>query len=163
PHHVQHDRAVLVRGRDVEEHQLVGALGVIRQGGLDGIAGVAQVEELDALDHAAFLDVEAGNDALGQHHAARIAASAAGRSVAARVPITTQATPASSTASTAATSRRPPPASTGTGRTASTILAMSAVCRGAPANAPSRSTTCRRSAPAAAQRSAIATGSSENT
>ena len=42
--------------------------------------------------------------------------------------------------------RRPRPAPA---RTASTILAMSAVWRGAPAKAPSRSTTCRRSAPSA--------------
>ena len=40
---------------------------------------------------------------------------------------------------------------------------MSAVWRGAPAKAPSRSTTCSRAAPSAVHLSAIATGSSENT
>ena len=34
---------------------------------LDRIAGVAQADEVDALDDAAVLDVEAGDDALGQH------------------------------------------------------------------------------------------------
>src|SRR5229473_1746997 len=40
---------------------------------------------------------------------------------------------------------------------------MIAVWTGPPPKAPSRSTTCRRGAPSAAQRSAMATGSSENT
>jgi hypothetical protein len=56
-----------VRGRDVEEHQLVGPLDVVREGGLDRIAGVAQVDEPHALDDATILHVEAGDDALGQH------------------------------------------------------------------------------------------------
>ena len=48
-------------------------------------------------------------------------------------------------------------------RIAATIFAMSALCRGSPANAPSRSTTCSRSAPSSHQLEATATGSSENT
>ena len=68
-HHVQHDPAILVGGGDVQEDQLVGALGIVGQGRLDRVAGVAQVHEADALDHAAVLDVQAGNDTLGQHQA----------------------------------------------------------------------------------------------
>ena len=34
---------------------------------LDGVAGVNMVEELDALDHAPAVDVETGDDALGEH------------------------------------------------------------------------------------------------
>ena len=67
-----------MRGVDVEEDQLVGALGVVGQRGLDRIAGVAQVEELHALDHAAVLDVQARDDALGEHQTALTAASASG-------------------------------------------------------------------------------------
>jgi len=45
--------------------EFVGAGGVIRDRRLDGIAGVAQIDEVGRpLDHAGpFLDVEAGNDA----------------------------------------------------------------------------------------------------
>ena len=53
--------------RNVQESQFVGAGGVIGDGRLDGIAGVAQIDEVDALDDAAVLDVEAGNDAGFQH------------------------------------------------------------------------------------------------
>src|SRR5206468_3841752 len=52
---------------------------------------------------------------------------------------------------------------TGTGATAAMIFATSAVWRGSPANAPSRSTTWSRSAPHCFQCTAIATGSSEKT
>ncbi len=56
-----------MRGGDVEEGELVGPLGVVARGDLDRIAGVAQPDEVDALDDAAVLDVEAGDDALRQH------------------------------------------------------------------------------------------------
>ena len=59
--------AVLVAGGDVEKAQLVGAGRVISGGRLDGIAGIHQVDEVDALDDAAVLDVEAGDDADLQH------------------------------------------------------------------------------------------------
>ena len=45
--------ALLVRRRDVEEDELVGALAVVVRGQLDRVAGVADVEEFDALDDAA--------------------------------------------------------------------------------------------------------------
>src|SRR4029077_11505557 len=67
PHHVQHGAAVFVGGGDVEKTKLVGAGGVIGDCRFDGIAGVAQIDEVDALDHAAVLDVEAGNDADLEH------------------------------------------------------------------------------------------------
>ena len=62
-HDVEQDAAVLVAGGDVEEAELVGARLVVGDGALDRIAGVAQVDEVDALDDAAVLDVEAGDDA----------------------------------------------------------------------------------------------------
>ena len=66
-----------VMSRNVE---LVGAGGVIGDRRLDRIAGVAQVDELDALDDTAVLDVEAGNDADLEHRrpSIRPARSAAG-------------------------------------------------------------------------------------
>ena len=64
------DQVALVAGRgDVEEGQLVGALLVVAGGDLDRIAGVAQLDEVDALDDAAGGDVEAGNDSFGEHAA----------------------------------------------------------------------------------------------
>ena len=71
-------------GGDVEEGELVGAGRVVSDRGLHRIAGVAQVDEIDALDHAAVLHVEAGNDADFEHQAlafaARISASASAAS-----------------------------------------------------------------------------------
>ena len=65
--HVEHDVAAFVAGADVEEDQLVGPLLLVAARDLDRIAGVAQVQEVDALDDAAAVDVETGNDPLGQH------------------------------------------------------------------------------------------------
>ena len=62
-------RSRLVAGRgDVEEGEFVGALLVVAARDLDRIAGVAQLDEVDALDDAAVGDVEAGNDAFGERH-----------------------------------------------------------------------------------------------
>ena len=67
PHHVEDGAAVFVARGDVEEAQLVGAGRVIGDGRFDRIAGVAQIDEIDALDDAAVFHVEAGNDADFEH------------------------------------------------------------------------------------------------
>ena len=54
-------------GGDVEEGELVGALLVVARGDLHRIAGIAQLDEVDALDDAAGGHVEAGNDAFREH------------------------------------------------------------------------------------------------
>jgi hypothetical protein len=64
---VEHGLAALVGGGDVEEHKFVGAGLVVFFGAFDGVAGVAQLDELDAFDDAPGMDIEAGDDALGQH------------------------------------------------------------------------------------------------
>ena len=56
-------------GGDVEEDDLVGALGVVAGGQLDRVAGVDQVDEVDALDHPAGVDVEAGDHPDAAHAA----------------------------------------------------------------------------------------------
>src|SRR5262249_18631931 len=57
------DRAApLVAGGDVEEDELVGPLPVVAGRELHRVAGVAQPDEVDALDHAAAVDVETGDD-----------------------------------------------------------------------------------------------------
>src|SRR5207237_5773351 len=77
--HVQDDRALLVRGGDVEEGELVGALGVVAGGRLHRVARVGQVDEAHTLHHAPALHVEAGDDAAGEHQAASATASASAR------------------------------------------------------------------------------------
>ena len=84
-------------------------------------------------------------------------------SSAARVPTMAHRAPASSTASTCAISRSPPPTSTGIAHRLRSWRAPARSAAGRPAKAPSRSTTCSRRAPASCQRRAIATGSSEKT
>ena len=59
--------ALLVRGGDVEKDHLVGALAVVAGGQLHRVAGVADVDEVGALDHPALVDVQAGDDALEVH------------------------------------------------------------------------------------------------
>ena len=66
-HHVVERVALLVAGGDVEEAQLVGALAVIDPRLLDRVAGIDEIDEVDALDDPAVLDVEAGDDAHLQH------------------------------------------------------------------------------------------------
>jgi hypothetical protein len=57
-----------VAGGDVEEGQLVGAGCVIGDGRLNGVAGIDEVDEIDALYDAAAGNVEAGNDTGLQGH-----------------------------------------------------------------------------------------------
>ena len=66
-HHVENDAAVLVARRDVEEGQFIGASPVIGNGRPHWIAGVAQIDEVDSLNDAAILHVEAGNQADLEH------------------------------------------------------------------------------------------------
>ena len=54
----------VIGGGDVEDHQLIGAFRFVAFRALDGIARVADVEEVHSFDHAAVADVEAGDDAL---------------------------------------------------------------------------------------------------
>ena len=54
---------------DVEEGQLVGSLSPVASRELDRVTGVAEVLEVDALDDAAGVDVETGDDTNGEGHA----------------------------------------------------------------------------------------------
>src|SRR5690606_21905504 len=65
---VEHRRAVATGGGDVEERQLVDTLLVVDGRHLDGVARIAQIDEVDALDHAARVDVQAGDDTDGETH-----------------------------------------------------------------------------------------------
>ena len=56
-----------VAGGDVEPAQLVGSLRGVAQGCVDGLATVAEVDELDALDDTPARDIKARDDAAAQH------------------------------------------------------------------------------------------------
>src|SRR5205085_11740644 len=61
------DRPLLVARGDIEKAQLVGASFVVDHRLLDGIPRIAQGNEIHALDDAAILYIETGNDAYFQH------------------------------------------------------------------------------------------------
>src|SRR5437899_7619405 len=62
----------VARGGNVEHHEFVGAFGVITRRQSDGIAGIAQPDEVDALDDTFAVGIEAGNDAVREAHAASL-------------------------------------------------------------------------------------------
>src|SRR6185436_6543202 len=66
--HVQQDVALVGARGDVEEGELVGAFAVVACRDLHRIAGVAQLDEVDAFHYPAGGDVEAGDHPLGQRH-----------------------------------------------------------------------------------------------
>ena len=54
-------------GRDIQKNQLIRAHCIILPGKLHGITGITQVQEVNALDYAAFFNVQTGNNSLSQH------------------------------------------------------------------------------------------------
>ena len=86
-HHIKHDVTILVARGDVEERQLVGAGIVVGDRGGDRIAGVAQIDEIDAFDDPAVFHVKTGNDADLEHfQAARAAPISLSASAASSLP-----------------------------------------------------------------------------
>ena len=60
------DQATLIRTRgDIEKRDFVCAFIVVAFGDFNRVAGIAQIDEIDALDHAAGVDIETGDDAFG--------------------------------------------------------------------------------------------------
>ena len=84
------DGVAPIGGRgDVEQHELIGAGGVVASGEFDRVPGVTEIDERDALDDPAAIDVEARDHALVVHQAASVASSACAssrRTVARRGP-----------------------------------------------------------------------------
>src|SRR3989449_11657346 len=67
PHHIDSGIPSLRGCSYVEKNELVGSLIVVGAGQLDRVAGVPQIQEPDAFDHASVGDVEARDDSPGQH------------------------------------------------------------------------------------------------
>jgi hypothetical protein len=64
---VQDKVTVVAGGRDVQKRQLVGALLVVACCHGHRITGIAQTDEVDALDHPTGGHIEARDDAFGEH------------------------------------------------------------------------------------------------
>jgi hypothetical protein len=62
----------IARGGDIQDDQFVGAFGVVASSLRHGIAGVAQANEVHAFDDAGTIGIEAGNDPVGEGHAASL-------------------------------------------------------------------------------------------
>ena len=67
PDDIEHDRPAFVAGGDVEKNKFIGPVFLVTARDFDRIAGVAQIQEIDPLDNAASLHVQAGDDAFGKH------------------------------------------------------------------------------------------------
>ena len=65
--HVEHRCAAVGRRGDIEETDFVGALPIVFGCDFDGIAGVAKLDEANALFHAAGVHVETRNDSACEH------------------------------------------------------------------------------------------------
>ncbi len=68
-HHVHHGLAIIGTGRDIEKSNFIGPLLIIAARDFHRVTGIADIDELHALDHAALVHVETGNDAFCQAHA----------------------------------------------------------------------------------------------
>ena len=73
-HDISDRVAVVARRGNVEKYDLVRALLRIEFCKLDRVSCVAQTDEIHALDHAAVLDVQTGDNAFCQHHSASLIA-----------------------------------------------------------------------------------------
>jgi hypothetical protein len=65
---IDEGRSTFRGGRNIEEADLVGALLIVCGGLLDRVAGIAQLQEVDALHDAAVFDVETRDDAPRERH-----------------------------------------------------------------------------------------------
>lgn len=61
-----------MRGRDIEKRDFVCPGGVVLASAFNGVAGVTDVHEINALDDAPTAHVQARYDALGEHFETRI-------------------------------------------------------------------------------------------
>ena len=64
---VEHHIPVVTGGGDVKEGELICTLIVVAGRNFHGVACVSQLYKVDALDDSAARDIQAGNDAFGQH------------------------------------------------------------------------------------------------
>src|SRR3989475_11138988 len=68
----EESRTAVARRGNVQHHQFVGAFGVITRRQRVGLTGITQPDEVDALDDAFTVGIEARNNAVREAHAARL-------------------------------------------------------------------------------------------
>ena len=68
-HRVYCGFAAVGAGGDIEKADLIGALFVIAHGDFYRVTSIADIDEIDALDDAPVVHIQAGNNTLGQPHA----------------------------------------------------------------------------------------------
>ena len=64
---MQDDIARIAGGGDVKKGEFVSALVVVAGGNFNRVARIAQLDEVHAFDDAATGDIQARDDALGEH------------------------------------------------------------------------------------------------
>ena len=65
--HIGKGLATFVRGGDIEEHEFICPLLAVGLAQLYRVACIAQVHEIDTFDGTSVLDIQTGNDTLGEH------------------------------------------------------------------------------------------------
>src|SRR5690606_26034170 len=66
-HHIECGSAVFMRSSDVQKDEFVSAFPVISCCLFDGIAGITQVQEIDAFNHSPIHNIQTGYDPFSQH------------------------------------------------------------------------------------------------
>lgn len=67
PDDIQHDPSVFMAGSDVEKNELIGSLGLISLRYLHGVPGIAKIEKVGPFHHSSAMDVQARDNAFGEH------------------------------------------------------------------------------------------------
>ena len=67
PHDVDHGFTRVAARGDVEKNQLIRPLRIVLARDFDRVAGVDEIDEIDALHHSAAGHVQAGDDAFCEH------------------------------------------------------------------------------------------------
>ena len=67
-HHIDQDSSSIGTGRDIEKSQLIGLLLIIAFRDFHRIPGIPYIHKLDPLYYPSGIDIQAGNNALGEPH-----------------------------------------------------------------------------------------------
>jgi hypothetical protein len=66
-HDIDHDGTLFMTGRDVQEDQLIGTLLLIPRSDFNRVAGITKLDEVSSFDDSASMDIQAGDNAFGEH------------------------------------------------------------------------------------------------
>jgi len=60
--------ATFMAGGDIQESNFIGSLLIVANGNFHGVTRIADIDEVDTLDHTAVFDIQAGDNAFRQRH-----------------------------------------------------------------------------------------------